>query len=188
MSSAGVSPAVRRASRPPVPVSRISRAPTPALLRAHASSRSPKSPDSVRWVISETSQPNNIRLPPEPGHLALGIISMGLLRGLQRGIAVESRLVSALPPVCSRERPGDERRRRISPAASWFLPPGRSQTCAAARWLIRSYRASRSGSSPSRTMRKPCNGSRPCFHISLIFVREARQTSMARTSLGMSLA
>src|SRR5712692_7902839 len=35
--------------------------------------------------MAKSGKPNHIRLTPEPGYLALGVIAMSLLRGLERG-------------------------------------------------------------------------------------------------------
>src|SRR5438105_4069984 len=40
-------------------------------------------------IVAESTHPSHLRFPPEPGHLAFGIVAMGLLSCLQRGFPID---------------------------------------------------------------------------------------------------
>ena len=150
------------------------------------------SPFADRGIVTESFQPNDIGLAAKPCHLTLGVVAMSLLRGRDRLLPCQLAAKMLRAPADSRAS------REPSTLFCWAHRSSKdsvsstkplSNICCSARvdplvQLLRVRDSARFAKCES-----PVSGSRPrCCHCWLMGPRDARQTSIARISLGASLA
>ena len=87
-------------------------------------------------IVSKSPQPENLRLPPKPRHLPLGVVAMTLLRRLQKLLPVTSR--QRLRRLLIAERRQRTCARSIFSSNCLVSSTSPSSNICRARWLMRS--------------------------------------------------